>query len=1082
MIRPKNYDVEGVSFHKLTKEALKGYSSNPYFSIPPYQRKYTWKDPQVLRLLGDVYDYFSEACEENKKRKSGKEEDEGSAFSEKFIGAFILVEKSPEIKRSKTVFEVVDGQQRLTTLCLAVAAGIKVLLEISEKIAALREDESSDSKLSAFARKLNKAFVQQTRDKMTMLYVYESSNEDNYAPNLFREECDVPDRKPYDNSVKKPDQKKDMPKSCEISEMTDDEVEATYKSPTARFFFYYAQANEILSDKDFSRQKISDVLSILRKGEKYLVYKEEGEENLCYESSYELAYKFLSQLSSGMVYDDAAEKLPFNRDLAVENQYDPKPMSEHIEDCLLPGSNLRDMEDLIEEFPQEESPASNDLRKLMSAALYVFSYLDFLVNRVSIAVISGKKETALDLFRTMNTAGQPLGCIETFIPEVYQAIYRLEESVSAKKNTLLDREFSFGIHQRKSLKEVILEIQKTFGIAKNRDNVPQVVIWFSLICFGRKVGKNFSIQRSELAKNFRTFIGSDRGHFTSDADTAWERIYEFVSLFSFVGKWWVYCYGAPKNLDGNRNVSVEKRFEGSWAFGNGYLPKELEDEVDDEIDRSDLNVFNLCLLFLIRAGQSLSIAIIGRYYVQLLKEPNVANFRELVKAAKAVAAFTAVWLSGEIGSTQYAETQRRTMVHNSADYTSKQTPGELAYFWKASGSSGENATAEQLQKSFISGYELKNGAFSLKTWIQKLPISQLASMRKEVNRFLLLLYWHCSDSRDYYESFGIREPLDKSSTDFLSGEKWNVLSGLEIEHIVPQEATPENWMLDFDPKSSDGKRVLNEIGNTTLLPKKLNVYASNKSWQYKRHLYDIVCVTKNDEREKQLDDLSDIKDGERETIKKQLNVLYKDFKKADTVLVASVRHVEQWNQSVIQTRTEAIARIVWPLLSEWLGRREEFDKKAFEALLAGKVAPSASAPADKAERETKPKEVAEATAQSNVESDDVQENLRPFFGVIPRASWTKIEREKLTIDNASAYLSVRIEEGKTIVEMGRRGQGKRLRSEKTLPASVSLEKISGADQMCEGDVFVYTGTGPEAEETLVGLVKKRRNRFLENQP
>ena len=1160
MARPKNYDVEGVSFHKLTKGGLIGYSSNPYFSIPPYQRQYTWKAPQVLRLLGDVYDYFSEACEENKKRKSGNEEDEGSAFSEKFIGAFILVEKSPEIKRPKTVFEVVDGQQRLTTLCLTVAAGIRVLLEISEKIAALRENEAIDLELSRFARRLNRAFVQQTREKMTMLY--ESSNEHNYAPNLFREECDIPEQKPYNGSVKKINSKREMPKSCEISEMTNDEVEATYKSPTARFFFYFAKAYEDLSDKDSSRQTISEVLSFLRKSEEYLVYKEEGEENLCYKSNYELAYKFLSQLSLGMVYDDAAEKLPFNENLAVENQYDPpKPMPERIEDCLLPTSDLRDtLEDLIEEFPQDESPVGNDLRKLMSAALYVFSYLDFLVNRVSIAVISGNKETALDLFETMNTAGQPLGCVETFIPEVYQTIYRLEDSVSAKKNTLLERKFSFGIHQCKSLKEIILEIQKTFGVDKNRNNVPQVVIWFTLVCFGKKVGKNFSIQRSELTKNFRAFIGFDHGHFIFDVDSTWSRIYEFLSLFSFVGKWWVYCYGEVKNLDRKRKVSVEKRFEGNWAFDNEYLPKELEDKIGDEIDRSDLNIFNLCLLFLIRAGQSLSIAIIGRFYIQLLKDPSVANFKELVKAAKAVAAFTAVWLSGEIGSTQYAETQRRTMVHKGADYKSKQIPGELAYFCSASGSSGNNVTAEQLKKSFISGYEVKNGSFSLKMWIKKLPISQLASMRKEVNRFLLLLYWHCSDFKDCYESIGIRDQADKSMN-FLTGEKWNVLSELEIEHIVPQEPKSEDWTLDFDPNSFDGKQIINEIGNTTLLPKKLNVYASNNSWEYKRHLYDIVCVTKEDERKKRVDELSEIPAKERTTIKNQLNELYDGFEEVDTFLVSSVRHVEHWSKSVIQTRTKAIAHIVWPLLSEWLGRPEKFDKKAFEALLVGEVAPAATSvsaptavstsapevkgerkpkavaevtapsnavafapdavptpapkgkrgrkpktvaevtapsnvaapvpapdvvptPAPKAKRGRKPKTVAEVTALTNVASDDVHESLRPFFDVIPRAVWTRIENTRLTIDNASAYLSVRVEEDKTIVEMGHRGQGQRLRSESegTLPAFVKLEKFPGADWKCEGKVFVYTGTAPEAEKTLVGLVKKRKSRFVEKQP
>lgn len=500
------------------------------------------------------------------------------------------------------------------------------------------------------------------------------------------------------------------------------------------------------------------------------------------------------------------------------------------------------------------------------------------------------------------------------------------------------------------------------------------------------------------------------------------------------------------------------------------------------------------------------------------------------------------------------------MVHKGADYKSKQIPGELAYFCSASGSSGNNVTAEQLKKSFISGYEVKNGSFSLKMWIKKLPISQLASMRKEVNRFLLLLYWHCSDFKDCYESIGIRDQADKSMN-FLTGEKWNVLSELEIEHIVPQEPKSEDWTLDFDPNSFDGKQIINEIGNTTLLPKKLNVYASNNSWEYKRHLYDIVCVTKEDERKKRVDELSEIPAKERTTIKNQLNELYDGFEEVDTFLVSSVRHVEHWSKSVIQTRTKAIAHIVWPLLSEWLGRPEKFDKKAFEALLVGEVAPAATSvsaptavstsapevkgerkpkavaevtapsnavafapdavptpapkgkrgrkpktvaevtapsnvaapvpapdvvptPAPKAKRGRKPKTVAEVTALTNVASDDVHESLRPFFDVIPRAVWTRIENTRLTIDNASAYLSVRVEEDKTIVEMGHRGQGQRLRSESegTLPAFVKLEKFPGADWKCEGKVFVYTGTAPEAEKTLVGLVKKRKSRFVEKQP
>lgn len=1068
MGRVKNFDVEGMSFYKLTTTGLINGGSFPYFCIPAYQREYTWEAPQVIQLLGDVYDYFWEACQEDQI----KEKDlEGTA--EKFIGAFILVEREPDARRAKTVYDVIDGQQRITTLSLTIAAGVRVLLEISRKIAELAEQAGTDPKFKERAEEANRKIASHIKEVITVLY--DASDDDKYVPKLFRESDDMAAVDVFGGN---------HPKKCEILKAIDAEIEAFYGSPTARFFFYFAKARAILWNWKPELQNYVDALSTVLHGEKYL---ESSDKKTCYKRNYELAYQFLSQLSRGMTYEGDAEDLAFNDGLGDESQYDPKAMPERVENCVSQASKLPGLfADLKSILTSRENEGDNRLKALCTSALYVLSFLDFLSKSVSIAVISGNNYTALDLFETMNTAGQPLGSIETFIPDVYQMVSKLEKTAGAAKNEYLDKTDTFGVLRDCSIKNVVSGLQNVFGVSKNRTGVPVVVIWFSLIGFGKKVGKNFTIQRSELKKSFRAFIGCDRGNFTFDGETTRKKIHEFVSLLSFVGRWWVYCYGEAPDLEDSQDFPIPRRFEGNWAFVNGYLPEELQ----DEIKQSEIDVFNICLLFLIRAGQSLSIAIIGRYYVQLLKDPTVANLLELVKAAKAVAAFTAVWLSGEKGSTQYAETQRRTMAHKVDKNKGKQTPGRLAYFRQENGVSGECVTVEQLQESFITGYEIKNGSFSLDTWARKLPDSELASLRKEVNRFLLLLYWHCTTYQDCYESVGIRKQADRSEINFLTGEKWNVLSSLEIEHIVPREPKDlKEWKLDFDPKSTEGQRFLNEIGNTTLLPKKVNLFASNRSWEYKRSLYGIFCAPTSDQGVKILGELEGISNNDRKTIKNQLVKLYGEFEKVDTFLVNSVRHVKRWNSSTIRTRTKAIAMIVWPLLSKWLGRPEKFDKKAFEALLAGYAAPavfSASVPAPEAKRGRKPKGMAEVTASSNVESDDVHERLRPFFDVIPRASWTKIEREKLTIDNASAYLSVHVEEDKTIVEMGRRGQGKRLRSESagTLPASVKFEKVPGADRMCEGEVFVYTGTGPEAEETLVGLVKKRRNRFVfvENQP
>lgn len=82
------------------------------FAIPDYQRDYVWKDPHVLQLWNDLKDLYGRCTVRDELVSSP----EGY-----FLGAMVALESD----ESPTRLQVIDGQQRLTTLtCLAV-----VLLE-----------------------------------------------------------------------------------------------------------------------------------------------------------------------------------------------------------------------------------------------------------------------------------------------------------------------------------------------------------------------------------------------------------------------------------------------------------------------------------------------------------------------------------------------------------------------------------------------------------------------------------------------------------------------------------------------------------------------------------------------------------------------------------------------------------------------------------------------------------------------------------------------------------------------------------------------------------------------------------------
>lgn len=70
------------------------------YKIPIYQRNYAWKEPQIRQLIRDIYDYCGE---KNKEKKY-------------YIGTLVV---RPD--KEKNTFEVIDGQQRLTTLSMLVA-------------------------------------------------------------------------------------------------------------------------------------------------------------------------------------------------------------------------------------------------------------------------------------------------------------------------------------------------------------------------------------------------------------------------------------------------------------------------------------------------------------------------------------------------------------------------------------------------------------------------------------------------------------------------------------------------------------------------------------------------------------------------------------------------------------------------------------------------------------------------------------------------------------------------------------------------------------------------------------------------
>ncbi len=75
--------------------SIKRLLSENQYKIPVYQRNFDWSEPQIQQLIDDIQDYA----------------EKGGDATVYYIGSLVIHEKAGQ-------FEILDGQQRFTTLCL----------------------------------------------------------------------------------------------------------------------------------------------------------------------------------------------------------------------------------------------------------------------------------------------------------------------------------------------------------------------------------------------------------------------------------------------------------------------------------------------------------------------------------------------------------------------------------------------------------------------------------------------------------------------------------------------------------------------------------------------------------------------------------------------------------------------------------------------------------------------------------------------------------------------------------------------------------------------------------------------------
>lgn len=670
-------DVKPFSLKKIT-------TAGGFYRIPRYQRQYSWNKSQVTKLLGDIYVYYRSCLDS-----------EGAAKYQKFIGTLILVNTGNAL--SRIIYDVIDGQQRLTTLQIILYAIAVKRIALLKDYIALNQDTDNNSLAPQVVSELFSAAEKTVAGKLYHI------SEQKYYPLLFRE--DVEELSDY----------------CSAQNGKVNSVSSTspisYKSDTAVAFYglarFFAAANVQITREGqlqaWRNQKIDSKITANFDGS--------------YKQSYDIITDFLDALCEGMgdnsISGGKGKGYKFlseygkveEEDIQPEEPFDLKRFNAFFQKLFFEKQGYDSVFEVLESIRGGQLP-NWSIPLIQSIRLHAFyCFLDSFVNYVQIEC---KSDEALDIFQTVNTTGKPLTCIETFLPEVHRLA--ATEGLSDFSEPIADA------YDGLSLQDLLFKVNMLSGKISNLkrgDGNSEIVTMFALVYSGTKLGKKESEQRRYLIQHLQQAIKS-----APDNEAKTVAIYRYVLMLYLMQRWWLFAQHQDK---------PEAFSDDDKILAHLPVIKCSTEELQNNLE--------FCCAVLQSTQQRLATAVAGRFYCDWElghRTPELAD--KLAAALKSLVAFSALWLSGS------AQTDGIDYVYRSV--LSPRVSNDRSNVLDFNYCSNNPLDLSQLQKFLFGEYcKNKNEAGTVQGWLDNLTKNSTA-VRKNMTRFLHMVYVENSEKDD----------------------------------------------------------------------------------------------------------------------------------------------------------------------------------------------------------------------------------------------------------------------------------------------------------------------------------------------
>ncbi len=835
-------------------------NSGGSYVIPSYQRQFRWKTEKSGQLISDIYAYYNMTVQDYMSSITDPSSPSRGKFevSNKFVGTLIAVnggEFLEKISGSTKLTAIIDGQQRLTTFILLLMA----------------------------------------------IYLRIKKHQHNVNEKLEGESAVDEVRKPYYRTVLD-DIKKFAGRPVELCLLTPQEHPRFGREKGATD----TGNTNIRGDNWKSGEFVTDIPRLINACIKFNGKSEDDESleqrildqvdgiSTKIKESFLMIGSFLDIVESGLNFESMTKQKKSAWDkYKVHLPSDGLPLN-YI--CKFSGC-----EGFKTCFTLDIKTALLGYDPEVERIARLLSFTNFYLEFVYVAKVVCRPNNYLDIFESLNTSGTALTPLETFVPEVYQFYektntsedYLRKEDILISKNSLNNK--SKGLRPGSlTSPESILSAMQTMLESNNIEKSAPIVVSFSLINSGERCPEDPNGQRLFLMRSLEI---AAQDYFKNKTSENLDPIRNYLYVLYETVRWWCLL---------NDNKQIEENLNEIFNHTNKTTE---EDRLEDEAE--------FCLLVLKKANLTLAQSIACRFYIQYLQakspEDQDATYFIFLKVIRALAAFSALWLSsyettngidevfrdilaGQKYSTIPLVTGFRVVDKGNAPV---RVPGKQGIIT-------EKDVIERLRCALNQKFK----GFSLMAWQRKMMFASTAT-RVAISKMLVLLYLTNSKPE---KTSGLRKLDSTTRPDgYLTARQWRIHSSddYDLEHVMPQTLT-KDWVPKLNGRHTLESQIVQQLGNVTLLPKKINRKLKNSSWQKKSCVYRILCsdscslkqlpewLTKGMKRS-ELNDLD-------EWISKRIQ---------DPVAELASEKID-WDSNFIAKRTLCMTQIIWKNLTDFL--------------------------------------------------------------------------------------------------------------------------------------------------------------------